>query len=582
LRELSSEGSNDKKAMQRDLLNLSRTEYDVLVIGGGAAGAAAARESALRGYRTALIERHDFGGGTSAHCFKVVHGGIRYVQHLDVPRLRASCRERSVLLKLAPHLVKPLPFVIPTYGSAQNSKWFLGAGMLLYDALTADRNAGQPDRKRQVRWTKFLSRDDVLTMFPDVRRERLTGAAVFEDGQMHNPPRLVLAFVSAAQRLGADVANYVEAERLLTRDQRVYGVRARDALTGEQFDIRARVIVNATGPWAEGLVRDVSATAALNPGTYSRDACFVISRPPQANAALALQGATRDADAVFARGGRHLFLVPWRGKTLVGVWHSVVRRDPDKLRLTREELQSYIREVNDSYPGFDLQESEVQRTDFGLVPFGDAANQRTSQLSFGKQSRVIDHRSADNLPGLITLISVRYTVARIDAVRAIDRAGAQLGSPRDGSGSSRDPLAGGDIDSIDALHADLQYMRPFWLPVTATESLAANYGSETRQLLASAEKEPGLRRCVGGSTTTLAEVAWAIEKEMALTLSDVVFRRTGLGTAGDPGVPALTETASFMQQALGWSHKRTGEELHAVERELGRFLAVTEPLRRSA
>ncbi len=117
--------------MQRDLLNLSRTEYDVLIVGGGAAGAAAAREAALRGYRTALIDRHDFGSGTSAHCFKVVHGGIRYIQHLDVPRLRASCRERSTLLRLAPHLVRPLPFVIPTYGAPQNSKWFLGAGMLL-------------------------------------------------------------------------------------------------------------------------------------------------------------------------------------------------------------------------------------------------------------------------------------------------------------------------------------------------------------------------------------------------------------------------------------------------------------------
>jgi glycerol-3-phosphate dehydrogenase len=568
--------------MPRDLSNLTRGEYDVLVVGGGAAGAAAAREAALRGYRTVLIERQDFGGGTSAHCFKVVHGGIRYIQHLDVPRLRASCRERSILLKLAPHLVKPLPFVIPTYGAAQNSKWFLGAGMLLYDALTADRNASQPDRKRQVRWTKFLSRAETLALFPEVRRERLTGAAVFEDGQMHNPPRLVLAFVTAAQRLGADVANYVEAESLLMRGERVCGVTARDTLTGERFDIRARVVINAAGPWAEGLLNGASPTASRMPGTYSRDACFVVSRQPKADAALALQGATRDADAVLARGGRHLFLVPWRGRTLVGVWHSIVRRDPDNVGMTREELRSYIDEVNASYPGFDLHESEVQRTDFGLVPFGEAAHQGAAQLSFGKQSRLIDHRASDGLDGLITLISVRYTVARIDAERALDLAGAQLGGRRECSRSTSVPLAGGDIESIDGLAAEVQRSRPAWLPIAATESLSANYGCEARQVLARAEAEPGLRRCVVGSTTTLAEVAWAIEKEMAQRLSDVVFRRTGLGTAGDPGVPALTETAAYMQQALGWSHKRTGEELDAVEKELGRFLAVAEPLRRSA
>jgi glycerol-3-phosphate dehydrogenase len=478
--------------------------------------------------------------------------------------------------------VKPLPFVIPTYGSVQNSKWLLGAGMLLYDALTADRNVGQPDRKRHVRRTKFLSREETLAMFPEVRRERLTGAAVFEDGQMHNPPRLVLAFVTAAQQLGADVANYVEAENLLIRDRRVCGVKARDTLTGEQFDIRARVVINAAGPWAEGVLKGASATVNRNPGTYSRDACFVISRAPQADAALALQGATRDADAVLARGGRHLFLVPWRDKTLVGVWHSVVRRDPDNVGLTREELRNYIREVNDSYPGFDLRESEVRRTDFGLVPFGDASQQGVSQISFGKQSRLIDHRASDNLEGLITLVSVRYTVARIDAVHAVDRAGTQLGTRRDGSRSTTQPLAGGDIPDIEGLVGDVQRMRPAWLPAAATESLAYNYGTEARQVLALAEQEPGLRRCVGGSSTTLSEIAWAVENEMAQTLSDVVFRRTGLATAGDPGVPALTETAAYLQQTLGWSHKRAGEELQSVENELGRFLAVAEPLRRSA
>src|SRR5689334_10235345 len=152
--------------MHRDLPELSRSEYDVLVVGGGAAGAAAAREAALRGYRTALIEREDFGGGASAHCFKVVHGGIRYIQHGDVRRLRASCHERSVFLRLAPHLVKPLPFLIPTYGWGRNGKGFLGAGMLLYDALSADRNRHTRDPARRIQWTRFFSRAETLRLFP--------------------------------------------------------------------------------------------------------------------------------------------------------------------------------------------------------------------------------------------------------------------------------------------------------------------------------------------------------------------------------------------------------------------------------
>src|SRR5262245_57176585 len=298
--------------MHRDPQELARTEYDLLIVGGGAAGAASAREAGLRGLKTALIERDDFGSGASAHCFKVVHGGIRYIQHGDVRRLRASCHERSTFLRLAPHLVKPLPFVIPTYGIGRNSKWFLGAGMLGYDLLSADRNLNNSDPSRRIRWTRFFSRDDTLSMFPTVPSEGLTGAASFEDGQMHNPPRLVLAFAMAADQFGASVANYVEAESLLVRDRRVYGVLARDRQTGERFEIRARVVLNAAGPWAEGLLRGVSNSVMRTPGTYSRDACFVINRRPTGPWALALQGQTKDADALLARGARHLFMVPWR------------------------------------------------------------------------------------------------------------------------------------------------------------------------------------------------------------------------------------------------------------------------------
>src|SRR5689334_23183194 len=214
----------------RDLRRLSSELFDVLVIGGGASGAATAREAALRGFSTALIERDDFSAGASAHCFKVVHGGIRYIQHADIRRLRASCFERAVLLRIAPHLVSPLPFVIPTYGRGKSSRWFLGAGMLVYDTLSADLNRHVVDPARRIKGTRFLSRTETLALFPDIAVDSLTGAAVFEDGQMYNPPRLVLAFVGAASELGAAVGNYVEAESLLTSGTRVSGVQALDRL----------------------------------------------------------------------------------------------------------------------------------------------------------------------------------------------------------------------------------------------------------------------------------------------------------------------------------------------------------------
>ena len=581
--------------MHRDLPELARTEYDVLVVGGGAAGAAAAREAALRGLKTALIERDDFGSGASAHCFKVVHGGIRYIQHADVRRLRASCHERSVFLRLAPHLVKPLPFVIPTYGMGRNSKWFLGAGMLAYDALSADRNLHIGDPSRRIRWTRFFGRDETLAMFPGVPSRGLTGAAAFEDGQMHNPPRLVLAFAMAAEQLGASCANYVEAERLLIRDKRVHGVAARDVLTGERFDIRARVVLNAAGPWAEGLLKDVSDAVARSPGTYSRDACFVINRRPTGPWALALQGATRDADALLARGARHLFLVPWRKKTLVGVWHSIVPRDPDATRLTRAELHSYIDEINASHPGFDLRESEVERVDFGLVPFGDAAQQGDAQISFGKQSRLIDHRLADGISGLVTSISVRYTVARLDAVRALNCIMMQTGrrdlDPFDAAAvpaaagkherparrrSASDPLPGGEFDDFEWQRARACHDRPPWLAPASIDAMVANFGTHMPRVVAMAEADPSLQRCVSGSHVTFAEVAYTVRDEMVQTLADVVFRRTELGTGGHPGETALAELATFMQLTRGWSTKRAMEERRAVDEQFERYLGAAD------
>ena len=238
----------------------------MLVVGGGAAGAAAAREAALSGYRTALIERQDFGGGTSAHCFKVVHGGIRYIQHRDVRRLRASCRERSVLLKLAPHLVKPLPFVIPTYGSAQNSKWFLGAGMLLYDALSADRNLRQPDRKRQR----------PLDALPQPRRNArdVSGSAPrapHRRGRVRRRPDAQPAAPRAGVRRRPRSGS-APTSRIMSKPRRLLiarPARVRRAARATRSPASGSTFAPASsstppGPWAEGLLKGASPTVAAD------------------------------------------------------------------------------------------------------------------------------------------------------------------------------------------------------------------------------------------------------------------------------------------------------------------------------
>ena len=586
--------------MHRNLPELARSEYDLVIIGGGAAGAAAAREAALRGVRVALIERNDFGSGASAHCFKVVHGGIRYLQHGDLRRLRSTSYERSVFLRLAPHLVKPLPFVVPTYGMGRKSRWLLGAGMLAYDLLSADRNLQITDPSRRIHATRFYDREQTLAMFPTIPESRLTGAASFEDGLMHNPSRLVLAFVMAAEQLGAHVANYVEAERLLVKDKRVYGVAVRDSLTGDRFEVRARVVLNAAGPWAEGLLKGVTTRNAIAPSNWSRDACFLINRRPNGPWALALQGVRHEGDAMLKRGARHLFMVPWRDRTLVGAWHSVVPRDADAARITRGELLTWIEEINASHPGFELHESEVERVDFGLVPFGDGPGHSPASLSYGKRSRLIDHRLSDGISGLVTSISVRYTVARLDAVNALAcvmkqiyrkdldpfnpaSIAAAVENPERAARtrSVSDPLPGGEFDDYERLLAHSRRNRPLWMSPGSIESLVANYGTHMHRVVAMADADPSLRRCIAGSHVTLAEVAYALRDEMVHTLSDIVFRRTELGTAGHPGEAALSEVSTFMQQALGWSARHLAEERRQVDAHFERHLIPVEPLRQA-
>src|SRR6185312_6461503 len=194
--------------MRRDLSALSTGEFDLLVVGGGICGAAAAWDAAQRGLSVALVERGDFSGATSAESLKVVHGGIRYLQHLDLPRVRESSRERSALLRIAPHLVHPFPFVVPAYGHGMRGPEALAAAFLAWAVLTADRNRGIPDPDRRVPRGRIVSRREVLDWFPQLEQKDLTGAGMFWDGQMYNPPRLVWSFVRSALRAGAVAANH--------------------------------------------------------------------------------------------------------------------------------------------------------------------------------------------------------------------------------------------------------------------------------------------------------------------------------------------------------------------------------------
>ena len=548
--------------MNRDLTALAARQFDVLIIGGGAFGAAAAWDATLRGLQVAVIDQGDFASGASAECFKMVHGGIRYLQHADIRRLRASCAERTALLRIAPHLVNPLPIVIPTYGHGRQGKAFLAAGMLAYDLLTLGKNSGISDPTRRIAGTRLLSKNQTLDLFPELEQRSLSGGAVFEDGQMYHTARLVLAFVKSAVNGGAIAANYTEALRFLWDGKRVCGVAARDRVAGGEFDIRAKLVLNAAGPWAEYLLQDPAHFAGHQRGHFSRDACFLVNRRPRSAYALAVPGWSKDSDAVVSRAARHLFAVPWRNCMLIGVWHRLFAERPDTAQVEEAEMASWMAEMNASYPALRLTRDDVLYANCGLVPFGDGRN-AAGELSFGKESRYIDHRE-QGIDGLVTLIGIRYTTARGDSAKALDLLLRQMPRAPQRAPTERVPLAGGDIADFSRLAATARREVAAEVSSTTLDGWLRNHGTGY-QVLAQLAQAPAQAQRLGGTDTVMAELTHAVQQEMAVHLQDVILRRTDMGSGAHPGQPAIEQAALGMQSLLGWSEERRRIEMTDTE-----------------
>ena len=545
----------------RILSRLSEDVYDLVIIGGGIYGAYAAWDASLRGLSVALVEKGDFAGATSSQHFKMVHGGIRYLQHVDLIRIRESIRERRAFLRTAPHLVDPLPIVIPTYKSSfLNGKYLLGLGMFVYDLIAFDRNRGIVSRKKQIPRGRLLSRSEVLNMFPDIQPEGLTGAALFHDAQMYNSSRVVMSLIRGAAENGASVCNYMPARKFILDNNRVTGIEAEDLASGKSIGIRGKVVLNAAGPWAHWLLRE-NLGIELNPGVnFSRDTCFLVKRKLSDRYVLAVMGQTRDPDSIVSREARHLFIVPWRNYSLVGVWHVVKPEKPEDVTATRAEIETYIEEVNAAYPGLNINYDEITVCNWGLTLFGENEPGK-KDLSYGKRSRLIDHENEDNIKGLISLIGVRATASRGMAAKAVDQVLKKISGPRIHSKTGSTPIWGGNVRDFSEYMEEqfrscpVEFEKPVFL------SLLRNYGSKYMDVVKYAMEQPQLAETFEGTNVIKAEVLYAATQEMAHSLSDVVLRRTELGSGGNPGHEILMQCADLLGDELGWDKEQRKNEI---------------------
>jgi len=545
--------------MKRNLIELTQKVYDLLVIGGGIYGATAAWEAASRGLSVALVDKGDFAAATSANSLKIIHGGLRYLQHADFGRMRQSIRERSTLLRIAPHLVHPLPFLIPTYGHGMQGKEVLALALVANDLISFDRNR-QLDPEKLIPSGRLLSKGECLEHLPGIRREGLTGAALFYDAQAYNSERLILAFLHSAAKAGACLANYVEAASFLLEGGRVIGVTAEDRLTGDRFTIRARMVLNARGPWTNHVLSQLN---GRQPAITYTKAMNLVTRPVLQKYAIGVSGATGYRDALLNRGNRLLFITPWRDHSLIGTTYVAYDGDPEDFQVTEQDVQQALEEINRAYPPADLKREDISFAHGGLLPVS-RVDRSTGEVKLAKHYRIHDHR-VDGVEGLLTVVGVKYTTARDVAEKAIDRVFQMWGKRPPRSVSAYTPLYGGQMERFGAFLSAEGRKRPYGLPEEIVRRLIYNYGSAYGQVLRYLDLDAGGSRALSEAVRR-AEVIHGIREEMAQKLADVVLRRTELGTAGHPGDEALRLCAEVMGAELGWSRARMEQELQEVRK----------------
>jgi glycerol-3-phosphate dehydrogenase len=520
---------------------LGTRAFDLLVIGGGITGCGIARDAALRGLSVALVEKDDFASGTSSRSSRLVHGGVRYLENGQLHLVFESSAERRRLLRLAPHLVRPLQFTWPVYRGDRVPRWKLGAGLMLYDALALFRNVGRHKR---------MGPRDVLEHEPMLRHEGLVGGARYYDAAT-NDARLTLANALSADETGAVVLNHMSATALRFDNRRVSGAVVRDMLTGQQTDVRAAIVVNATGPWSDD-VRSFDEHAA--PAVRgSKGAHIAVPRERVGNTyALTL---TAPSD------GRVFFVLPADSQAIIGTTDGYTRASPDQVRASNDDVRYLLDSVNAFFPAAKLGSGDVVSAWAGIRPLLPSAGDAP-----GAASR--EHAITTTAHGLISIAGGKLTTYRVMAADVVEAVFAQLGKPAVADRSKDTPLFGGDFASINGVIADAVRSTND-IPLAA--HLVSSYGARWAAVWREMNEADGGISLTEGLPYTVGEMRYCARAEMACTLGDLFIRRTHLAfETRDHGFGAAALLAPF----LGWNTEGQRRALATYGGEVERIFSI--------
>lgn len=523
-------------ATRRENLDaLESDTFDILVVGGGITGVAVARDAALRGYRTALVEKRDFGFGTSSRSSRMIHGGLRYLENYEFGLVLECCNERRRLRKMAPRLVRPLPFLYPVYGDQKTGPIKLRMGLTLYDVLGLFQNV------QRHRW---LDADEARAREPILGRAGLLGAARFYDARTDDA-RLTMTVAKAAHAAGATVANYAEVVGLLLTSGKVQGAWVRDCITGREMAVRARVVVNATGVWVDSIRRqDAYYKGITIRPTKGIHLVFWRERLPSHHA-IAFDS---------PRDGRHAFLVPWGRHTIAGTTDTDYAGDLDNPAADREDVVYLLEALNHNFPDAHITEADIVSTFAGLRPLIYAEG--------GTYSISREHQIYRSPSGLITVAGGKLTTHRLMAEQIVDMAAQVLAREHGVEAahpcSTRKALPGAEVVGDGAAWMDDPDVRAHLLDT---------YGADAAWIAAYVEENPALgERIVPQVPYLMAEVLYAVQHEMAVSLADVLVRRTHvIYEVPDGGKGRAEAVARLLAPRLGWTAEDVARELGAYE-----------------
>ena len=536
--------------MRRDLADLDRG-FDVVIVGAGVYGACLARLVARQGLTVAVLDQGDLSGGVSHSSLKIVHGGFRYIQHLDLPRIRESITAQRAWLRAAPHLVRPMRCVIPAYGYGTRGPLAFAGGIVAFHLAAGHRGQGVAPLVR-LPWSGLLSRRSLLDLYPDLARGDLTGGAYWYDAQMMDANRLTLECLQDACDHGATLLNHVQVLHPRLANGRVEGVVARDRLTGREVEVRARLTINAAGPnVAQLLAAGPTPLRFAKPIIWTRNLNLVVRRLFDTQDAVGV-GSQRRSDAAIGKSNRLFFVTRWQDCSIVGTSHVPHAGAPEEARRDGAgDADAFFDEIRAALPNLGLTRADIRYVHCGLTPAED-------EVGRAKRGTVIDHRRSDGVAGLLTVLGIKWTTAPTVAVsmlplidaaldRTMSRAPADLfprlpgapRTPRDDAPWLAGPGAG---------HDEVAWAR--WV-----------YGSRWPALDAVLPDREGLP---ADERIFRCRVLYGIEHEMVVRLRDAVFRATDRAERGCLTAAQLHWCADQLAHRFGWDAARRSTEIAAV------------------